>query len=74
MINNTFTKMIHEQEPKDAGGVFVSTGTDQKHRAAGFIYEILDGINTINIDWGRTGPKGIETSIWDTRLEVWRVL
>lgn len=72
-INDLITHMLHEQEPKDNSGSYASTGTDQKHRASGFFVESLSGINNIDLDWGRTGPGGIETSIWDVRLEIWRI-
>ena len=73
VINNTDIDMVHQQEPKDKGGTFMSTGTNQRHKAAGFIFKDLVGINNIRLDWGRNGPNGIETSIWDARIELWRV-
>lgn len=72
-LDDTTEYLLHEQEPADRTGTFMGTGSDQKHRASGFFVATLSGIHTIDLDWGRTGPNGIETSIWDARIEIWRV-
>lgn len=74
IINNTIVRMLHEEEPTDRNGEFESTGSSEKHIISGYFLENLSGINTINLEWGHTGPNGIESSMWDARLEVWRVL
>ena len=73
VLNDTEILSEHVQEPKDSTGNFSNTGTDQSHKASGFLFKNLAGTNEIRLDWGRTGPGGIETSIWDARLELWRV-
>ncbi|MCK5919393.1 MAG: hypothetical protein KAG66_00525 [Methylococcales bacterium] len=64
----------HQQEPKDTGGGFGSTGTDQKQPAAGFDYftATSTGQVTIQIQY-RSSATNVEASMWECRLEQWRV-
>ena len=64
-LNNHIDLMLHQQEPKD-------TGSDQKHRAAGFAYYSLSGVNEIDIDYC-SSSSGYTAMIAEARLELWRV-
>ena len=75
--DNTTDIMLHEQEPKDAGGAgappYDQTGTDQKHRAAGQIVRTLGaGVHTFDIDF-ETQNASVEVSMWDARLILFRL-
>lgn len=66
------------EEPNDSNGTFGSTGSDQKHLESGFAYVTLtDGTHTVDIDFATSsagiGFAGIVSSIWDARIELWRV-
>ena len=65
--------MAHRQEPKDAAGTFGSTGTNQQHQISGFKHIVLTaGVHTIEIQW--RSQDGVTTaSIWNARIELWRV-
>jgi len=64
--------MLHKQEPKDSGGAFEKTGSDQQHQAGGFRYlDLSKGSHTFTLMW-RSSSNGNEASIWDASLEFWR--
>lgn len=77
--DDTTEIMLHEQEPKDAGGggaalpPFDNTGTDQKHRASGQIFRTLGaGVHTFDIDF-ETQNANVEVSMWDARMILLRL-
>lgn len=74
ILVNGVEYFLHQQEPKDTGGGFGSTGTDQKHPASGFDYftATATGNTTIEIQY-RSSLNGTRASIWECRLEQWRV-
>lgn len=63
---------IHKQEPKDSAGTD-PTGTTQRYLWAR-IYEPqnLSGVQTITLDY-RTDTAGVESSVRDTYIEIFRV-
>jgi hypothetical protein len=72
---------IHQQEPKESGGSFGSTGTNQKYVAQRVFIEELQGDHTITFDiaseriYGNNDDGyGKESSVWDVVVEIWRVL
>lgn len=73
IIDGSSNQLMHHcQEPKDAGGQWEQTGTDQKHRASGFLYlDLSAGSHTFTLRW-RSSFNGHEASIWDATLEFWR--
>lgn len=72
-IDDTNTIMNHQEEPTDSSGQFSTTGTDQKHTSSGFVIQDLVGQIKVDLDWTHNGPPGTEASIWDARIEIWRV-
>lgn len=63
----------HRQEPKDTSGSFGSTGSDQKHPVAGFKrIQLQPGTHTFTIDYA-TSQNSYAASIFDAKLEFWRV-
>lgn len=63
----------HQQEPNDSLGSFSSTGSNQRHQASGFSRVALgSGTHTVTIQWA-TEDSGTDSSIWNARLELWRV-
>ena len=69
------TTQIHFQEhrPVDDGGSFGSTGTDEKYHSAGFAYVTLTAAShTFDLDFS-SDTSGKTSSMWDGRLEFWRV-
>ena len=72
-IDDSTEVMFHQQEPQDSAGTFGSTGSDQQHQLSGFKHiSLSSGVHTIDIDY-RTNSAGNESSIWNTRIELWRV-
>lgn len=74
VLVNGVTQMTHRQEPKDNAGGFGTTGTNQKHPASGFDYYTATstGLVTIQLQY-RPTYWGVKASIWECRLEQWRV-
>ena len=71
-IDDSTNIMDQQQEPKDAAGTFGSTGTNQKYQLSGFKHIVLgSGVHTVDIDWASN--DGTNASIWNARLELWRV-
>jgi hypothetical protein len=70
--NNATTIMFHKQEPKDSGGSGPG-GTDQRHPASGFIF--LNGLTagpySFDLDF-RTLNPGVESTILDARMILYR--
>ena len=63
----------HQQEPKDSAGTFGPTGTNQKHLASRFFYRTLSaGSYTWELRF-RSETSGINASVWDATIAVWRV-
>lgn len=70
---NAVQAFLHKQEPKDSAGTFGSTGTSQQYLAGHAWNEVLTaGIHTIELNY-RTDSGGDESSIWNARIEFWRV-
>jgi hypothetical protein len=64
---------MHEEEPKDAGGSFGSTGTDQKHYATRVYHLSLSAQSyTFTLDYGHQ-QAGSEASMWDAYMTLWRM-
>jgi len=66
--------LYHQQEPKDSAGGFGATGTNQKTPASGFDYftATSTGPATVEIQY-RSTSSGVAASIWECRIEQWRV-
>lgn len=75
-LNNNTVIFEHRQEPKDSAGAFGSpaTGTNQQHTAASFEHITLAAPASlqIDLDWA-AAFNGIRASIWNAKLELWRV-
>jgi len=72
-LNDSTTLAEYQHEPQDAGGGFGTTGTNQKFPASGFANVTLTtGVHTVDIDLA-TSSAGVNTSIWDARIEFWRL-
>jgi len=64
--------MTHRQEPKDSGGSGPG-GTNQVHRASGFInLTLTTGTFQFDLDYATQTP-GIESTIADARLMIYRI-
>lgn len=69
------TTQIHFQEhrPVDDGGSFGATGTSEKYHASGCKYVTLAaGSYTFDLDFS-TDTSGKTSSMWNARVEFWRV-
>lgn len=66
--------MFHQQEPKDSGGSFESTGSNQRHRASGqvFLDFATQATHTILFQLA-TSTAGNNASMWEARASIWRV-
>lgn len=63
----------HQQEPKDAGGSFLSTGTNQKlYTTRAFSLDLPAGIYTWTLSFGPE-KAGNEASMWDALMRVRKV-
>lgn len=59
--------------PSDASGNFQNTGSRQKYLASGFKHINLSaGVHFIDIDFA-TDDNNINSSIWNTNIEFWRI-
>lgn len=64
---------FQEHRPVDDGGSFGSTGTSEKYHSSGFTYVTLTaGSHTFDLDFS-SDTSGKTSSMWDGRLEFWRV-
>jgi hypothetical protein len=64
---------IHKQESKDSAGSFSTTGTSQRYYMNRVFYRTLTaGTKTYTIDF-RTDSAGVASSIWEAKIELWRV-
>ena len=71
MLNGVQQGELHKQEPKDAAGGD-PTGTTQRmynHRER--FLTLAAGAQTFTLEW-RTDDAGVEASIWEASLELWR--
>jgi hypothetical protein len=60
----------HIEEPTDASGNYVGTGSGQKFLETGVRTVNLAGDVVIDLDW--KSPAGnVAASIWNVRLELW---
>lgn len=69
------TTQLHFQEhrPVHDGGSFGATGTDEKYHSSGFTYVTLAaGSYNFDLDFS-SNVAGKTSSMWDARLEIWRV-
>ena len=66
--------LIHKAEPKDAGGNFSGTGSNQQYTftQAYYVDVTVAGAKSISLDY-RTSNAGVASSIWDASVEVIRV-
>ena len=72
-MDDTTTLGNYQIEPKDSAGTFSTTGTNQKFGLAGFAQVALTtGVHFFDIDFA-TENASDESSIWNARLEFWRV-
>ena len=75
-LDDTDDLAYYQAEPSDSsytGTPFSTTGTDQQMEMEGFSHKTLGaGVHTIDIDFA-TSVAGDESSIWNVRLEIWRV-
>ncbi len=71
-LDNSQIGEEHRQEPKDSGGSFGSTGTDQKHYTHRVFYEDLDGNHNIKVKFYGTDDDQ-QASMWDLCVKVVRV-
>jgi len=71
-LDGTTDIMLHKQEPKDSAGAFSTTGTSQQYQNSGFKHISLSGVHNIVLDF-RTDSNGDESSMWNARIELWRV-
>lgn len=74
-VNDTSDLSNHVFRPSDANGSFDATGTEQQYQHAGFDYlNGISGVQTIDIEFRReSGNPSFKCSMWNTRLELWRV-
>lgn len=64
---------VHQQEPKDSAGTFGSTGSNQKHLTSGFrIIDLNPGNYNFILNY-TTSESKYHASIWNVRMEFWRV-
>ena len=71
-LNDTTLVMSHVEEPTDATGNWNNTGSGQKLLETGVRRIALSGNVTLDLDW--RGPDNrVATSIWNARLELWRI-
>lgn len=74
-VEQSDTTQIHFQEhrPVQDGGAFGATGTDEKYHSSGFAYVTLGaGSYTFDLDFS-SNVAGKTSSMWDARIEFWRV-
>lgn len=72
--NGAQIEQVHRQEPKDAAGNFASTGSNQRHYLSREF--LIDGDNAVNnfaLNYRQASPFGVDVSIWDAKLILWRV-
>jgi len=64
---------IHKQEPKDSSGSFSTTGSSQRYYLNRTFYRTLtSGSHTYDLAF-RTDTGGVEASMWEAMIELWRV-
>lgn len=62
---------LHKQEPKDSAGTD-PTGTTQRHYVhREYFVNFPAGARTLDLEY-RTDSGGVESSIWEASLELWR--
>lgn len=72
-LDNTTDIDFVKVEPKDSAGNFGGSGSSQRYVVSGFKNVVLTaGVHTIDIDY-RTDSGGINSAIWEARIEFWRV-
>jgi len=65
-FNDDKVMMEHQEEPKDQY-------SDQERYCTGFLYFSVASEQSINIDLDYCGASGSTASIFNARLEIWRV-
>lgn len=58
---------IHQQEPKDTGGTFATTGTNQRHYLTRVFLLPLNGSQTLDVQL-QSSIGGVEASMWDASI------
>ena len=71
-LNDSIDLGTHREEPQDIRGDLASTGSGQVLRSSGIATRTLSGTVNIDLDW-RTEAITATASIWDARLELWRI-
>lgn len=71
-VNDVDTVGLHIEEPEDSVGNYGSTGSGQVLRYSGLAKRVMSGTVNIDLDW-KAPQKGTPASIWDVRLELWRI-
>jgi hypothetical protein len=72
-VNDTPPDLVsHLEEPTDATGNYESTGSGQKFLETGVRKVALSGDVDIDLDW-RSPDNRVTASIWNARLELWRI-
>lgn len=73
IIDGTVVTDEVEIEPTDASGDYAGTGSSQRYIMAGFKqYTFTPGVHTIAIQY-RSSSANTAASVWDSRIEFWRV-
>ena len=74
ILIDSVEEMFHKQEPKDSSGTFDLTGTSQQYKASGSIIlnHTTPQTHNVTVQW-RTDNGGVESSMWDLRIEMYRI-
>jgi len=77
LVNNIQEGELHKQEAQDSAGSFSTTGTDQRHYTSRTFYLLqISGIQNFDLEYRSSyagGDTPREASMWDARIEIWRV-
>jgi len=71
-LNDSIILGEHVEEPTHSTGNFENTGSSQKLSHSGSTTRTLSGDVNIDLDW-KSPMVGVAASIWDVRLELWRI-
>jgi hypothetical protein len=60
-------------EPKDSGGTFANTGTNQRMSDSGFkSINLTAGVHTFDLQFATSDPNNT-SSMWNATIELWRI-
>ena len=71
-VNDVDTVGLHIEEPTDSLGNYGNTRSGQVLNFTGLATKILSGAVDIDLDW-KAPQKNVPASIWNARLELWRI-